>query len=68
MTTPKRRGPGNPPGSPYYSMPDSERGRPSIKLTLSREALARLDAAATRVGLPRSRVVEALLDEHLPRE
>ena len=62
----KRRGPGNPPGSPWYSTPETARNRPSIKLTLSPEALALLDRLSLMTGKRRSRVVEDALAAYLP--
>jgi predicted DNA-binding protein len=43
------------------NIPRSQRRRPKLELTLSPEALDRLERLADRRGEPRSRVVEELI-------
>lgn len=52
---------GNPADSPWYSTPDDARGRPSVKLTLPREVLEKLERLASLRGMSRSAVVESLI-------
>lgn len=53
---------GNPKESPWYSTPARDRKRPPIGLTLSPEALDRLERMAKARGLSRSQVVEQLVN------
>lgn len=53
---------GNPRGSRWFSTPEADRGRPSIRLTLSPEALEKLVALAERDEVSRSALVERLVD------
>lgn len=52
---------GNPRTSRYYSMPEADRGRLSIRLTLDPAALDALERLAAAEKVSRSRVVERLI-------
>ena len=58
QSSPRKRTSGRHP--PGYSVPDSQRGRPSVKLTLSPEEHAALEAVAVRWNRSRSYVVGRL--------
>lgn len=49
------------PDSPYYSIPDADRGRPRVAFSLSPEAIARLEELSETLDYPKARIVEALL-------
>ena len=53
----------NKPGSPHYSTPQSGRTRPKVGLTLSREAVEKLDALALETGLAKSTIIETLIKQ-----
>lgn len=50
--------------SKWYSTPNSERNRPSVRFTLSRAAKQILIQSAKRLGLSRSQLVEQLIIKH----
>ena len=58
--------PGNPKTSPHYSAPQTARRRPKVGLTLSHEAIFRLDELASWSGLTKSEVVEELMKQADP--
>ena len=52
---------GNPKGSDWYSTPRTERKRKGMQLTLSDEAVERLEKLAERRKTSKSKVVEELV-------
>jgi len=73
VTAPKRprSGPGSRTGAAARSgpsIPDAQRGRPAVRVTLSREALEALDAAQRRTEESRSAILDTLVLSHAARE
>ena len=57
---------GNPKTSPHYSAPQTARRRPKVGLTLSHEAIFRLDELASWFGITKSEVVDTLIKQADP--
>ena len=57
---------GNPRTSPHYSTPQAARKRPKVGLTLSPEAVERLDELSAESGLAKSAIVETLIKQADP--
>lgn len=57
---------GNPKTSPHYSSTQTARRRPKVGVTLSHEAIFRLDELASWFGLTKSEVVETLIKQADP--
>ncbi len=62
---------GNPTDSPFYSLPDASRGRPSLKLTPAPETTEGIRTLAEAWGLnpdrDKSKVVDRLVTEALAK-
>lgn len=57
---------GNPKTSPHYSSPQTARRRPKVGLTLSPEAIKRLEELAAEAQMTKSEVVETLIKQADP--
>ena len=57
---------GNPKTSPHYSTPQAARKRPKVGLTLSPEAVEKLEELSAETGLAKSAIVETLIKQADP--